>query len=227
MHYTSWGAIGEVLIGYKHFLNDYIGLRYYANASVQFFSNPIFTSDKMKVGVIDYKLNADLLVNIYNTLIYSIGIFGGFGVGGAYFDSPVLDKWERDYGAAKDSTVMTESIFKGVGDVKRNHFNASLNVGARINFYQQLRGSSTICTPNSDGRRTCRKPTSSLEHSLEFNATFPMLPYKLTADAQVVGRFCIDPNHAQIFNQYHCSDTMHSYEVSTPYKFTMRYILAF
>lgn len=227
IHYTSWGAIVEGLVGYKHFLNDYIGLRYYASVSAQFFSNPIFTGDKIKVGVIDYKLNADLLINIYNTISYSVGIFGGFGVGGAYFDSPTLLQWERDYGAAKDSTVMREPIFAGVGDVARNHFSTSLSVGARVNFFQQLRGSNVVCTPGSDGRRTCRAPTSSLEHSLEFNATFPMLAYKLTADSQVVGRFCIDPNHKEILNGYHCSDTMHSYEISTPYKFTMRYILAF
>lgn len=227
-HHMSWGAIAEGLIGYKHFLNDYIGLRYYANVNVQFFSNPIFTSNQIKVGVIDYKLNADLLLNLYTNPRLSVGIFGGFGVGGAHFDSPALDKWERDYGAAKDSTVMTEPIFAGVGDVSRNHFSTSLSVGARINFFQQLRGvGQVVCKPGGDGRRTCHQPTMSLEHSLEFNASFSMLPYKLTADAQVVGRFCIDPNHREILGGYYCSDTMHSYEISTPYKFTLRYILAF
>lgn len=227
-HYKSWGGAFEALIGYKHFLNDYLGLRYYANIGAQLYEDATFTKGKIAIGIIDYTANADLLLNFYTNPRVSVGIFGGFGVGGAYFDSPEITRYESYWGGAKDSTQYTQSEFVGIGEVFRNHFSASINTGARVNFFQQLRGvGQVVCKPSGDGRRTCHQPIMSLEHSLEVSAKFFMIPYRLTKAPEVMGHFC-SGNAAQA-NQgkYRCAAYRYGYEVSAPYRFTLRYILAF
>lgn len=226
-HYKSSDFAFEALIGYKHFLNDYLGLRYYANIGAQLYRDNTFSSGKVAIGVVDYTANADLLLNFYTNPRLSVGIFGGFGVGGAYFDSPEIKRYERYWGGAKDSTLYTQSEFNGVGEVFRNHFSASINTGARINFFQQLRGvGQVVCKPSGDGRRTCHQPIMSLEHSLEVSAKFFMIPYRLTKAPEVMGHFC---SGGQPANQgkYRCAAYRYGYEVSAPYRFTLRYILAF
>lgn len=228
LHTKSWGFALEALVGYKHFLNDYIGFRYYANVGAQFYKDATFSSNKTKIGVIDYKLNADLLVNFYNSPAYSIGLFGGFGVGGAYFDSPEIDRYNTYWGGATDSTQYTEAIFDGIGDVYRNHFSASLSAGLRINFLQHIRGAGqVVCSAGGDGRRTCKKPSSLLEHSLEAGAHFFMLSYEPTTPPEVVGRICEHLPGDTLGGKYHCARQRYGYEIKTPYRFTLRYIIAF
>ena len=135
VYYKSWDFAFEALIGYKHFLNDYLGLRYYANIGTQLYKDATFTSGKVAIGVIDYTANADLLLNFYTNPRVSVGIFGGFGVGGAYFDSPEIKRYERYWGGAKDSTQYTQSEFVGIGEVSRNHFSASINAGGASEFF--------------------------------------------------------------------------------------------
>lgn len=222
---SSWGFNFEGLVGYKHFLNDYLGFRYYANIAAQFYKDATFSSDKTKIGVIDYALNADLLLNFYNSPAFSFGIFGGFGVGGAYFDSPEISRYESYYGGAKDSTRFTESQFAGIGEVYRNHFSATLSVGARVNLFQQISTGQRVCNAGGDGRRSCRMPTSQLEHSLEVGARFFMLPFKPTNPAEVVGAICLPG--ATTPNEYKCANYRYGYEVRVPYRFTLHYIIAF
>ena len=223
--FVSWGFDFEGLVGYKHFLNDYLGFRYYANVGAQFYKDATFSSDKTTIGVIDYALNADLLLNFYDSPAFSVGIFGGFGVGGAYFDSDEIRRYESYYGGAKDSTQFTESQFAGIGEVWRNHFSATLSVGARVNLFQQIRAAQLVCSEGGDGRRSCRKPTSQLEHSLEVGAKFFMLPFKPTNPAEVVGAIC-QPNSTAP-GLYKCAHYRYGYEVRVPYRFTLRYIIAF
>ncbi len=230
-HYQSWGLAFEAIVGYKHFLNDYLGLRYYANVGGQFYKNPVFSDDKIKLGVIDYTLNADLLINFYDSQSFTFGVFGGFGVGGAHFDSPFLSYYENYYGAATDSTIYTEPVFDGVGEIWRNYVSASINAGLRINFFQALRGSGhIICSTGVDGIRSCRSPSQNyLEHSIELGAKFPLLTYKPTTDAEVMGRYCgTVPTDNPVNNgKYLCGHLRAGYEIKTPYRFMIRYIIAF
>ena len=228
LHYKSLGFVFEALVGYKHFLNEYLGFRYYASVSGQLYKDAVFSGDKDKIGVIDYGLNTDLLINFYTNPFLSFGIFGGFGVGGAHFDSPALDNYERSWGGATDSTRYTESIFDGIGKISKNYFSASLAVGARINFLQHIRSSGqVVCSAGGDGRRTCKKPSSLLEHSLEFSARFPMLPYKATKTPEVIGHYCSNPANPTIIGQYKCANYRYGYVIKNPYKLTLRYIIAF
>lgn len=229
-HYKSWGLAFEALVGYKHFLNDYLGLRYYANVAGQFYKNPIFSNDKTKLGVLDYTINADLLINFYNGESFTLGIFGGFGVGGAHFDSPELGRYENYYGAAKDSTTYTQYEFDGVGEIWRNYVSATINAGVRINIFQSLRGSGHLMCSVNNGRRQCRSASNNyLEHSLEVGAKFPLLTYKPTTDAEVMGKYCSTAmgDNPNLNGAYLCAHMRHSYEIKTPYRFTIRYIIAF
>ena len=230
-HYKSWGLAFEALVGYKHFLNDYLGLRYYANVAGQFYKNPIFSNDKNTLGVLDYTINADLLINFYDSQSFTFGIFGGFGVGGAHFDSPELNRYENYYGGAKDSTTYTQYEFAGVGEVWRNYVSATINAGVRINIFQSLRGSGhIICGAGIDGRRSCRSPSqNSLEHSIEVGAKFPLLTYKPTTDAEIMGKYCSTAmgDNPNLNGQYLCAHLRASYEIKTPYRFMIRYIIAF
>lgn len=85
--YTS--AIYGGKIGYKYFFNDWLGIRGYANVDysgsqiVQDYSNTIGNGrSDVKYGFITYAVNADVLLNFYNTESYSIGAFLGIGLGG-------------------------------------------------------------------------------------------------------------------------------------------------
>lgn len=227
-YYKSKGFVFEALVGYKHFLNEYLGFRYYASVSGQLYKDAVFSGDKDKIGVIDYGLNTDLLINFYTNPFLSFGIFGGFSVGGAHFDSPALDDYEKSWGGATDSTRYTESIFDGIGKISKNYFSASLAVGARINFLQHIRSSGqVVCSAGGDGRRTCKKPSSLLEHSLEAGAHFFMLSYEPTTPPEVVGRICEHLPGDTLGGKYHCARQRYGYEIKTPYRFTIRYIIAF
>lgn len=221
----SWGITYEILVGYKHFLNDYIGFRYYVNVGAQHYKDENFSGGKEKIGVVDYTLNADLLLNFYNSPSISVGIFGGFGVGGAYFDSQSIDDYEKFYGGAIDSTRFTEPEFAGAGKVAKNHFSASLSIGTRIVFFQQIRSvGQVVCSAGGDGRRSCSTPISSLEHSLEVGAKFPMLTYYATKKGDMMGSYCVGPTNA---GKYVCANQRPGLEIKNPYKFTLRYIIAF
>lgn len=218
----SWGINYEILVGYKHFVNDYIGFRYYANVGAQNYKDAVFSNNKNTIGVIEYTANADLLINFYNDPIFSFGILGGFGVGGASFDSAVLKKYESDWGASIDSKL-NEPMYKGIGEVYRHHFSASISVGVRFNFFQQLRAANQlVCNLGGDGRRSCGKPITTLEHSIEANAKFPLLTYYATKAGDLVAMRA--PNQANLLRGV---SNRPGYEIKNPYKFTLRYIIAF
>ena len=229
-HFKSNGVAMEAMVGYKHFLNDYIGLRYYANVGAQFYKDAVFSGDKTKIGVIDYAINADLLINFYDSESFSFGVFGGFGVGGAHFDSPEIASYENFYGGAKDSTQYTEAMYDGVGEVWRNFVSAAVSAGVRVSFFQRLRqGGQLSCSMSVDGRRNCRDIYTGgfLAHSLEFSAKFPLLTYKLTTPAEVMGRLVGCTPNPNTGDQYICANMRHAYQIKTPYRFTLRYIIAF
>lgn len=224
---TSWGVAYEILVGYKHFLNKYVGFRYYANVGAQHYKDANFSGNKDKIGVVDYTINADLLLNFYTSPTFSVGILGGFGVGGAFFDSPTIDNYENFFGGAKDSTQFRESQFAGEGDVSKNHFNASLSVGARMSFFGNVSAGQVVCRAGGDGRRSCLKPSSRLEHSIELNAKFPMLTYRATKQGDIMGAYCDGILDQAIMGLYKCLYPRPGYEIKVPYKFTLRYIIAF
>lgn len=226
----SWGVAYELLVGYKHFLNDFVGFRYYANVGAQHYQDATFSGGKDKIGIIEYTANADLLVNFYTDSSFSIGLFGGFGVGGATFDNALLEQYERDWGAAIDATRYMESIYKDIGKTYRHHFSANASVGARVNFFQQLRSANLLnCSTGSGGRRSCHKPSNThLEHSIEVAAKFPMLTYYATKAGEVVPtKLRFEGTAIGTIEWFRGVRERPGYTIKNPYRFTVRYILAF
>lgn len=219
----DWSVAYEFLVGYKHFLNDYIGFRYYGNVAIQYRKdNNYFRQDRRKVGIVEYTANADVLVNFYNSKFFTFGILGGFGIGGAYFDSPTLERYETSWGPTptNPSNFVDRASYANMYKTKRHHLSAILSVGVRANIFQPIRNvNARICNVGRDGRKTCRVPIGYLEHSIEFNTKFSMLTYYATKYGEMIG--------VANQGQYNLSVSRPGYEVRNPYKFTLRYIFAF
>lgn len=228
----NWGFVWELLVGYKHFLNDYVGFRYYANIGGESYKEvalrrnaTIYTTDKFSAGVYEYTANADLLLNFYNSEFWTFGILAGFGVGGAYFDSPALDTYKSIW-SEENPNYSDTSKYKGISKVKKHHLSASISIGARFNILQKIRNiGQRICLQGEDGRRTCKVPISYLEHSIELNAKFPMLTYYATDKGDVIGAVC--SAGMQCAGKYATVHRRPGIEVKNPYKITLRYVFAF
>ena len=226
----DWGFVWEFLVGYKHWLNDWVGFRYYANVSGQHYKDDIFTTGKTQAGVIEYTANADLLLNFYNSEFFTFGIFGGFGVGGAYFDSPAFDTYKAQW--SSENSALSNARFSGLGEIHKHHLSATLSAGVRFNIFQKIRNiGQRTCAQGADGRRTCKVPISYFEHSIEINSKFSLMTYKATDESDIFGGYCganSTWNNASIAGQFKCLwRNKPGYEVKNPYKFTLRYIFAF
>ena len=239
----DWGFAWEFLAGYKHWFNDWAGFRYYANVSGQHYKDDIFTAGKAQVGIIEYTANADLLLNFYNSEAMTFGIFGGFGVGGAYFDSPAFDTYTSMWGGTSGSQLqpdppsapaVPDNRYEGTGKVYKHHLAATLSVGARFNIFQKVRVvGQRVCSRGGRGRQTCRVPVGFIEHSIEFNSKISLMTYRPTDPADVLGKMGCFINAGT--GQCEVGSPMGyigmgerpGYEVKNPYKFTLRYIVAF
>lgn len=232
----DFGFNWEVMVGYKHFLNDWIGFRYFANVGAQHYKDEIFTAGNVKAGVIEYTANIDMLINFWTEELWSIGMFAGVGVGGAYFDSPAFDRYTEQWfektpnmGSVTITNPSNPPSYEGEGQIYKHHVNASVNVGLRGSYFQKVRNlNQRVCNNREDGRRTCRVPVSYYEHSFEFNARFPLMKYKVTDSGDIVGAYSNGVgNHQGSAGKYISIYKRPGYVVSNPFKFTVRYIFAF
>lgn len=221
------GVAWEVLLGYKHFINNWIGFRYYANVGVQHYKDEVFTAGKVKAGVVEYTGNLDVLINFYTAERWSIGILGGASVGGAYFDSPAMKTYQALWTDTVPQPVPSadNSIYKGQGKVYKHHFNAALSVGVRGSYFQKIRDvGNRTCNSNSS-RVRCRVPVSYLEHSFEVIAKFPLMQYNVTDPGDVITGYT--PNTGVDYGTFVGIYQRPGYVVKNPYKVTVRYIFAF
>lgn len=227
------GVTWELLGGYKHFVNDWFGLRYYVNIGAQHYKDEVFTAGKVEAGVIDYTANADILVNFWTEELWSIGMFAGLGVGGVYFNSKALDTYKSLYGgtapgaSGADDKELAKRVYAGEGKVYNNHWTALVNLGLRGSYFQKVRDvSKRVCNNREDGRRTCRVPISYYEHSFEFVSRFALTTYKVTDGADFLAGFATSSlNGAQ--GMYIAGHHRAGYIVKNPYRFTFRYVFAF
>ena len=226
------GFAWEFLAGYKHFLNDFVGFRYYANVSGQQYKDDIFTAGKTQAGVYEYTANADLLINFYNSDFFTFGAFGGFGVGGAYFDSPAFKTYQSEWNSI-ESQYMSDLSRANVGKIYKHHLSATLSAGLRFSMFQKIRDiGKRVCSRRVGGRQTCRVPVTRLEHSIELNTKFSLMTYRATDSADIFGGYCGNNatwnGNTNIGGQYLCLyRDKPGYEVKNPYKLTLRYIFAF
>ncbi len=208
MSLASWAGAWEFLVGYKHFINDFVGFRYYANVGIQHYKPSLFESKTQPIGFIDYTLNADLLVNFWESEFVSLGMLGGIGFGGTSFNKKAIDKYMAVYDRNLGQPI-------GIANIQRHFFNVNANVGLRLTFFQKVRRTSArVCDEYVKGKRVCRVPVFYIGHGIEFNAKFPLLDYEATPlpdIIQVNGNWVSKPQ----------------YIVNNPYRFTIRYIIDF
>ena len=209
MSLASWAVAWEFLIGYKHFINDYVGFRYYGNVGVQHYKPSMFESKTQTIGFVDYTLNADMLINFYESDLLSVGILGGIGFGGTSFDKKAINQYMAVYDRNLGRPI-------GIANISKHFFNVNASVGARLTLFQKVRQiSKRVCDNyNSEGRRTCRVPYYYIGHSIEFNAKFPLMDYSATPLPDVV-----QINGAWVSRP--------EYVVKNPYRLTVRYVIDF
>lgn len=206
-HLSSWALAWEFMVGYKHFINDFVGFRYYGNLGIQHYKPVSFNSNAQKIGYVDYTLNADLLIDFYETTRWAIGMLGGMGFGGTSFDKDAISRYLAQYNS--------QGMPIGLANVQKHFFNVNINLGLRGVIFQKVRRTSArVCDKFVNGKRTCRVPVFYIGHNIEFNVKFPLLDYKATAN----------PDISQVNRQ---SVHRPGYTVNNPYRITFRYIIDF
>ena len=209
---SSWAVAWEFLVGYKHFINDIIGLRYYANVGIQHYKSTNANGKKTQpIGLIDYTVNADMLFDFYESEKVAFGVFGGVGFGGTSFTNSAVNHYMDMYNTA-------EAVPIGGTNITKHFVNINASAGLRINFFQKtnITGGIRVCNSFSQGRRSCSTPVSYMGHSIEVSAKFPLLKYVATK--------------YDIMSSANAGQTYASrpgYKIKNPYRFTIRYIVEF
>ena len=129
---SSWALAWEFLVGYKHFLNDFVGFRYYGNIGIQHYKPISLVNKGQKIGFIDYTINADLLIDFWESELFAVGVLGGIGVGGTSFDRDAISK----YLAVYDTRT---GIPMGLADIQKHFLNINASVGFRFAVFQRVR----------------------------------------------------------------------------------------
>lgn len=211
----SWALAWEFLVGYKHFLNDIIGFRYYANVGVQHYKPVTYQSKKEPIGYVDYTLNADVLFNFYDSEGFTFGILGGVGLGGMSLVEKAINEYESIYNA----NVGVIPI--GATDITKHFLNVNFSVGVRMVFFQKttIKGGIRSCDNFSRGKRSCTMPSSYIGHGFEVVAKFPTLSYSVTTPDFVMST----QGGATVTN----FRSRPGYNIKNPYRFTFRYVVEF
>ena len=208
MSLASWAVAWEFLVGYKHFINDWVGFRYYGNVGIQHYKPSLFESKTQPIGFVDYTLNADLLVNFWESDLLSVGVLGGIGFGGTSFDKDAINKYMAVYDRNLGRPI-------GIANISKHFFNVNASVGARLTFFQKVRRTSArVCDKYVEGKRVCRVPVFYIGHGIEFNAKFPLMDYMATPLPDIV-----QINGAWVSRP--------EYTVNNPYRLTIRYVIDF
>ena len=205
---SSWALAWEFLVGYKHFINDWVGFRYYANVGIQHYTAKSLGDKSQKIGFVDYTLNADLLIDFWESEFFAIGMFGGLGFGGTSFDKKAIVRYMAIYDRDSGRPI-------GLANVNKHFVNVNASVGARMTIFQKIRRpSARVCDEFVNGKRVCRVPIYYIGHGIEFSAKFPLMDYRATPlpdIIQVNGGYASRPE----------------YVVKNPYRLTIRYVVDF
>lgn len=208
MSLSSWAGAWEILAGYKHFVNDWLGVRAYVNVGVQHYKPSLYESKTDPIGIVDYTANVDLLFDFYETEKWAIGMVAGLGFGGTSFDKKAIEKYMAIYDR-------TTGIPVGKANIQQHFLNINASVGLRGVYFQKVRRvSERVCDEFVEGKRLCRVPVHYIGHNFEVNAKFPFMSYDATGNPDILP----------------VGDTFASrpqYKVQNPYRITFRYIIDF
>ena len=213
---SSWALAWEFMIGYKHFINDYVGFRYYGNVGIQHYTPVSFASKKQEIGFVDYTLNADLLIDFYETTAWAIGMVGGMGFGGTSFDKDAISRYLALYDSQSGRPI-------GLANVQKHFFNVNVSAGLRGVIFQKVRRTGArVCGDYVDGKRICRVPVFYIGHNIELNVKFPLLDYYATPFPDIIQTG--GNNNGNNAGNY---ASRPGYKVTNPYRITLRYIVDF
>ena len=210
---SSWAVAWEFMLGYKHFINDFVGFRYYGNVGIQHYKPISLNQKSEKIGIIDYTLNADLLIDFWESEFFAVGVLGGMGFGGTSFEKNAITQYLVAYNAQSTRPI-------GLANVQKHYFNVNANVGFRVAFFQKVRRvKDRVCEDSyKNGKRICRVPVYYIGHNIEFNAKFPLLDYQATPYADII----VLSNETQ-----NNIASRPGYKVTNPYRLTVRYVVDF
>ncbi len=211
----SWAIAWELLVGYKHFLNDIIGFRYYANVGIQHYKPVTYKSKEQPIGYVDYMLNADVLLDFYTDEFFSFGILGGVGLGGMSLDRRAINEYESIYNANAGVIPI------GASDITKHFLNINFSAGVRMIFFQKtsVKGGIRSCDNFSQGRRSCTMPSAYIGHGFEVVAKFPTLTYAVTTPD-----FVMSTQGGTTVSSFRSRP---GYKIKNPYRFTFRYVVEF
>lgn len=210
----SWALSWEFVLGYKHFINDFLGLRYYANIGIQHYKPS--DSKQIPIAIIDYTANADLLIDFYDSDSVAFGIFGGVGFGGTSFDKKAINQYMDIY---NDANIYngSSSVPIGASDIKRHFMNVNFSAGVRLVIFQKvsMSGGAKHCDRYDKGKRVCVSATSFIGHGFEAVAKFPVMTYTATTPDYLMS------------TDYQNFRSRPEYRIKNPYRFTFRYVVEF
>ncbi len=146
---ASWGVTYEFLVGYKHFLNDFVGFRYYGNIGIQHYKPISLTNKGQKIGFVDYTINADLLIDFWESELFAVGVLGGIGVGGTSFDKDAISKYLAVYYDTRTGIPM------GLADIQKHFLNINASVGFRFAIFQKVRLKSAMTMSMANAYAVC------------------------------------------------------------------------
>lgn len=133
-NYDGGGIKYGVVVGYKQFFTQYLGLRYYANLGIthaKLESNSVATGygwkDRVYGTLVNYGANVDFLVNFVSNESLDFGAFLGLGIGGNTWTGRDLDDHEDYLNGIAQQLGTSASL-------TRTGFDLSLNVGLRTNI---------------------------------------------------------------------------------------------
>ena len=205
---SSWALAWEFLVGYKHFINDYVGFRYYGNVGVQHYVANSLGDKSQKIGFVDYTLNADLLIDFWESEFFAVGMFGGLGFGGTSFDKKAITRYMAVYDRDSGQPI-------GLANINKHFFNVNASVGLRFTIFQKNRlVKSRVCDEYIEGKRVCRVPIYYIGHGIELSAKFPLMDYRATPLPDII----------RVNNRW---VSRPEYVVSNPYRVTIRYVIDF
>lgn len=205
---SSWAVAWEFLVGYKHFINDYVGFRYYGNVGIQHYQAVSLGDKSQKIGFVDYTLNADLLIDFWESEFFAVGMFGGLGFGGTSFDKKAITRYMAVYDRDSGQPI-------GLANINKHFFNVNASVGLRFTIFQKNRlVKSKVCDEYVDGKRVCRVPIYYIGHGIELSAKFPLMDYRATPLPDII----------RVNNRW---VSRPEYVVSNPYRITIRYVIDF
>lgn len=128
---NAFGVAYTLMIGYKHFFNQYFGVRAYTSFGA---NHGVLKRDGfLHIDMVDYGANVDFLANVYANENIIFGLFLGLGFGG----NTIVGKYIKDLQRDLDEKIANDANLRDKDiniKTKATHFDFAINAGLRLNI---------------------------------------------------------------------------------------------